>query len=67
MSTKEMLLHEIDAMNEKQLQGLLLFIQGCYAEIPNEETRSVLDDLKQGKNMVGTVFFREGTHGGLRC
>ena len=52
MSTKEMLLHEIDAMNEKQLQGLLLFIQGCYAEIPNEETRSVLDDLKQGKNMV---------------
>ena len=27
MSTKEMLLHEIDAMNEKQLQGLLLFIQ----------------------------------------
>lgn len=53
MSTKEMLLHEIDTMNEQQLQGLLLFIQGCYAEVPNEETRAVLDDVMQGRNMVG--------------
>lgn len=53
MSTKEMLLHEIDAMNEQQLQGLLLFIQGCQRQVPNAETQTAMKDIKQGKNIVG--------------
>ena len=49
MSTKEMLLHEIDTMNEQQLQGLLLFIQGCYAEVPSEETRAAMAEVEEMK------------------
>ena len=55
MSTKEMLLHEIDAMNEKQLQGLLLFIQGCYAEIPNAETQAAMDEVEEIRNTQSSI------------
>ncbi|WP_298481785.1 hypothetical protein [uncultured Ruminococcus sp.] len=50
MSTKEMLLHEIEAMNEAQMQGLLLFIRGCYADVPNEETLAAMEEVEEMKH-----------------
>lgn len=46
MSTKELLLQEINAMNEIQLRGLLLFIHGCHAtETPNAETLAAMEEV----------------------
>ena len=48
-----MLLHEIDAMNETQMQGLLLFIRGCYNNELNARTLSVIEDVENGVNLKG--------------
>ena len=53
MSTKEMLLHEIDAMNETQMQGLLLFIRGCYNNELKARTLSVIEVVENGVNLKG--------------
>ena len=53
MSTKEMLLHEIDAMNETQMQGLLLFIRGCYNYELISRTLSLFEDVENGVNLKG--------------
>ena len=53
MSTKELAYSMIDNLTEEQLNALIVILQGLQKEEPNEETKKVLDDAKEGKNLVG--------------
>ena len=43
----------LNCMTEQQLQEFVNLFRSIM-EIPNEETRAVLEDVKQGKNLVGS-------------
>ena len=56
MSTKELAYSMIDNLTEEQLNALIVILQGLQKEEPeepNEETKKVLDEAKEGKNLVG--------------
>ena len=53
MSTKEAAMEILNCMTEQQLQEFVNLFRSIM-EIPNEETRAVLEDVKQGKNLVGS-------------
>ena len=53
MSTKELAHSMIDNLTEEQLNALIVILQGLQKEEPNEETKKVLDEAKEGKNLVG--------------
>ena len=52
MSTKELAYSMIDNLTEEQLNALIVILQGLQKEEPNEETKKVLDEAKEG-NLVG--------------
>lgn len=52
MSTKELAYSMIDNLTEEQLNALIVILQGLQKEEPNEETKKVLDEAKEGKNLV---------------
>lgn len=49
MSTKELAYSMIDNLTEEQLNALIVILQGLQKEEPNEETKKVLDEAKEGK------------------
>ena len=53
MSTKELAYSMIDNLTEEQLNALIVILQGLQKEEPNKETKKVLDEAKEGKNLVG--------------
>ena len=53
MSTKELAYSMIDNLTEEQLNALIVILQGLQKEEPNEETKNVLDEAKECKNLVG--------------
>lgn len=53
MSTKEAAMEILNCMTEQQLQEFVNLFRSIM-EIPNEETRAVLEDVKQGENLVGS-------------
>lgn len=53
MSTKELAYSMIDNLTEEQLNALIVILQGLQKEEPNEETKKVLVEAKEGKNLVG--------------
>ena len=53
MSTKELAYSMIDNLTEEQLNALIVILQGLQKEEPNEETKKVLDEAKEGKNLFG--------------
>ena len=53
MSTKELAHSMIDNLTEEQLNALIVILQGLQKEEPNEETKKVLDEAKEGKILVG--------------
>ena len=53
MSTKELAYSMIDNLTEEQLNALIVILQGLQKEEPNEETKKVLYEAKEGKNLVG--------------
>ena len=53
MSTKELAYSMIDNLTEEQLNALIVILQGLQKEEPNEETKKVLDEANEGKNLVG--------------
>lgn len=55
MSTKELAYSMIDNLTEEQLNALIVILQGLQKEEPNEETKKVLDEAKEGKNLVGPL------------
>lgn len=53
MSTKELAYSMIDNLTEEQLNALIVILQGLQKEEPNKETKKVLDEAKESKNLVG--------------
>ena len=53
MSTKELAYSMIDNLTEEQLNALIVILQGLQKDEPNEETKKVLGEAKEGKNLVG--------------
>ncbi|MCI5752352.1 MAG: type II toxin-antitoxin system antitoxin, RelB/DinJ family [Oscillospiraceae bacterium] len=56
MSTKELAYTLIDSMTEAQLQALVNFIKSFSLgldETPNAETIAVINDVNNGKNLIG--------------
>ena len=53
MSTKELAYSMIDNLTEEQLNALIVILQGLQKDEPNEETKKVFDEAKEGKNLVG--------------
>lgn len=53
MSTKELAYSMIDNLTEEQLNALIVILQGLQKDEPNEETKKVLDEAKEGKKLVG--------------
>ena len=53
MSTKELAYSMIDNLTEEQLNALIVILQGLQKEEPNKETKKVLDEAKEGKNLGG--------------
>ena len=53
MSTKELAYSMIDNLTEEQLNALIVILQGLQKEEPNKETKKVLDEAKEDKNLVG--------------
>lgn len=53
MSTREQVIELVNLMTEEQLQGFVLMFQGVLpqAELPNAETKAVMDEIEQGKNL----------------
>ena len=52
MSTKELAYSMIDNLTEEQLNALIVILQGLQKEEPDEETKKVLDEAKEGKILV---------------
>ena len=53
MSTKELAYSMIDNLTEEQLNALIVILQGLQKDEPNEETKKILGEAKEGKNLVG--------------
>lgn len=53
MSTKEDAIEILNCMTEEQLDAFVHFFRSIM-EIPNVETRKAIEDVKQGRNIVGT-------------
>ena len=53
MSTRELACSIFDRLTEEQLEGFVLLFKDIVPDedIPNEETRAVLDDVMNGRNM----------------
>lgn len=53
MSTRELAYSIVDRLTDEQLEGFVLMFKNTLSDedIPNAETRAVLDDVKNGRNM----------------
>ena len=53
MSTRELAYSIFDRLTDEQLEGFVLLFKDIVPDedIPNEETRAVLDDVMNGRNM----------------
>lgn len=58
MSTKERVYHIIDKLSEEQLKGFIMLFKDFDIsddeDNPNSETQSVLNDVNENKNIVGS-------------
>ncbi len=54
MSTKELAYSMIDNLTEEQLDAIVVILKGLQHDMPNDETKKVLDEAKNGINLVGT-------------
>lgn len=52
MSEREQVLQIIDAMPEYKVSGLLAFLR-TFEEIPNDETREAIEDVRNRRNLIG--------------
>lgn len=61
MSTRELAYSIIDSLSDEQLEGFVLMFKDYIPsdEEPNEETRAVLDDVKNGRNLSKNVTVKE--------
>ena len=61
MSTRELAYSIIDSLSDEQLEGFVLMFKDYIPsdEEPNEETRTVLDDVKNGRNRSRNVTVEE--------
>lgn len=53
MSTRELAYSIFDRLTDEQLEGFILMFKNTLSDedVPNAETRAVLDDVKNGRNM----------------
>lgn len=56
MSTKELAYSIVDRLTDEQLEGFVLMFKDTLSDedVPNAETRAVLDDVMNGRNMSRT-------------
>lgn len=56
MSTRELAYSIVDRLTDEQLEGFVLMFKNTLSDedVPNAETRAVLDDVKNGRNMSRT-------------
>lgn len=56
MSTRELAYSIIDRLTDEQLEGFVLMFKDTVSDedVPNAETRAVLDDVMNGRNMSRT-------------
>ncbi|MDE6595201.1 MAG: hypothetical protein K2K44_04245 [Oscillospiraceae bacterium] len=56
MSTRELAYSIVDRLTDEQLEGFVLMFKNTLSDedVPNAETRAVLDDMKNGRNMSRT-------------
>lgn len=61
MSTKEIAYRIIDSFSDEQLEGFVLLFKDYIPsdEEHNEETRTILDDVKNGRNLSRNVTVEE--------
>lgn len=53
MSTRELAYSIFDRLTDEQLEGFILMFKNTLSDedVPNAETRAVLDDVKNGRDM----------------
>lgn len=52
MSTRELAYSIVDGFTDEQLEGFVLMFKNSLSEdVPNNETRAVLDDVVNGRNL----------------
>ncbi|MDE6708994.1 MAG: hypothetical protein K2J76_00725 [Oscillospiraceae bacterium] len=53
MSTRELAYSIVDRLTDEQLEGFVLLFKDivCDEDVPNAETRAVLDDVMNGRNL----------------
>lgn len=56
MSTRELAYSIVDRLTDEQLEGFVLMFKDTLSDedVPNAETRAVLDDVMNGRNMSRT-------------
>ena len=56
MSTRELAYSIFDRLTDEQLEGFVLMFKNTVSDedVPNAETRAVLDDVRNGRNMSRT-------------
>lgn len=56
MSTRELAYSIVDRLTDEQLEGFVLMFKNTLSDedVPNAETRAVLDDVMNGRNMSRT-------------
>ncbi|MDE5578233.1 MAG: hypothetical protein K2J11_12710, partial [Oscillospiraceae bacterium] len=56
MSTRELAYSIVDRLTDEQLEGFILMFKDTLSDedVPNAETRAVLDDVMNGRNMSRT-------------
>ena len=56
MSTRELAYSIFDRLTDEQLEGFVLMFKNTLSDedVPNAETRAVLDDVRNGRNMSRT-------------
>lgn len=59
MSTKEDAIEILNCMSEEQLDAFVHFFRSIM-DIPNEETRKAMEDIKLGKNLIGSFSSVDG-------
>ena len=52
MSEREQVLQIIDSMPEYRIAGLLAFLR-AFEDIPNDETRAAIEDVRNGRGLIG--------------
>ena len=52
MSNREQVQQIIDSMPEYKIVGLLSFLR-TFEDIPNDETLEALEDVRNGRNLIG--------------